>query len=263
LVNAIHTDGQIWATAMMKIWNDIGRNKADKIFWSGLGMTNSSTNQNDAANAVYQAAINLGYTYTERQAIHTRFTAAGYTLPALPPLPLELTAFGVRKVARTAVLDWTTSNESGTAFFNVERSANGRDFSLIGKQEAAGNSTSERRYTFTDVTPLEGENFYRLQAFDKDGSSTYSPVQVLDFGSRQALVAAPNPTHNFLTVNAEGAVGALNLYDALGRLVLSKSFENADKNTSFTLDLTTLPQGVYSLRLEADGQVSTTKVLKN
>ena len=84
LINQIHTDGQIWAAANMKIWDDIGRNKTDKAFWSGLGMTNGSSNQNDAANAVFQAAINLNYSTAELTAMHTRYTAAGYTLPAVP-----------------------------------------------------------------------------------------------------------------------------------------------------------------------------------
>lgn len=85
LTGQIHTDGQIWATAMMKIWDDIGAQKADKAFWSGLAMTNSSTNQNDAANAVFNASGALGYTFGERTAIRNRFVAAGYTLPPLVP----------------------------------------------------------------------------------------------------------------------------------------------------------------------------------
>lgn len=84
LTGAIHTDGQIWATANMKVWDDIGRQKADKAFWSGLGMTNSTTNQNDAANAVFTAATNLGYTLAERTAMRNRYVAAGYTIPAIP-----------------------------------------------------------------------------------------------------------------------------------------------------------------------------------
>jgi hypothetical protein len=83
LTGQIHTDGQIWATTMMKIWDDIGAAKSDKAFWSGLAMTNSSTNQNDAANAVFTASGNLGYTFAERTAIRNRFVAAGYTIPPL------------------------------------------------------------------------------------------------------------------------------------------------------------------------------------
>jgi hypothetical protein len=87
LTGQIHTDGQIWATANMRIWDDIGREKADKAFWTGLAMTNSSTNQNDAANAVFAASGTLGYTFEERTAIRNRYVAAGYTIPPVPPPP--------------------------------------------------------------------------------------------------------------------------------------------------------------------------------
>ena len=69
----------------MKIWDDIGRQKSDKAFWSGLALTNSSTNQNDAANAIFTASGNLGYTFAERTAIRNRFVAAGYTIPPAAP----------------------------------------------------------------------------------------------------------------------------------------------------------------------------------
>ncbi|MGB1307338.1 MAG: T9SS type A sorting domain-containing protein [Oceanihabitans sp.] len=88
LVGQIHTDGQIWASCLMTVWDDIGQQRMDKIFYEGLGMTNGTASQNDAANAVYQAAVNLAYTPTEINAIHTGLTACGYTLPALPGPPV-------------------------------------------------------------------------------------------------------------------------------------------------------------------------------
>ena len=71
----------------MKIYDIIGRNKTDKIFLEGLGMTNGSSSQNDAANAAYQSAINMGYSSAEIITIHGEFTSCGYTLPALPTPP--------------------------------------------------------------------------------------------------------------------------------------------------------------------------------
>lgn len=88
LVGQVHADGQIWASCLMGIWDQIGREEMDKIFYEGLGMTNGSSNQNDAANAVYQAAINLNYTQPQLVAIHDSLEACGYTLPALPGPPI-------------------------------------------------------------------------------------------------------------------------------------------------------------------------------
>ncbi len=78
LVNQVHTDGQIWSTSLMRIWNDIGRNKTDAAVFEGIAMTGSSSSQNDAAQAVLQAAVALGYTPAEINSIVTHFQTTGY-----------------------------------------------------------------------------------------------------------------------------------------------------------------------------------------
>ncbi len=83
MIGQVHTDGQLWATCNLTAWESVGQQDMDKAHWEGLGMTNGSSNQNDAANAVYQAAINLGFSAADIAAIHTAYTDCGYTLPAL------------------------------------------------------------------------------------------------------------------------------------------------------------------------------------
>ena len=80
LSGQIHTDGQIWATCLMRIWNQIGRDKTDRAVCEGLAMTNSSTNQNQAAQAVIQAAIALGYPGADISVMANEMRATGYTI---------------------------------------------------------------------------------------------------------------------------------------------------------------------------------------
>ncbi|WP_054509164.1 T9SS type A sorting domain-containing protein [Chryseobacterium sp. ERMR1:04] len=83
---AIHTRGQIWASALMRIYDRIGRAKTDRAFLEGLTMTGSSTNQQNAAIAVRQAAIDMlgqfGFACGDITVMTEEFTAAGYVLPA-------------------------------------------------------------------------------------------------------------------------------------------------------------------------------------
>jgi len=71
----------------MDVWDGLGKTKTDMIFWEGLGMTNGSTNQDDAANAVYQAAVDMGFSRSDLMLIHAPLEACGYDLPDLPALP--------------------------------------------------------------------------------------------------------------------------------------------------------------------------------
>ena len=92
LVGQVHTDGQIWATANMRIWNRIGRQRTDRVFFTGLAMTNGSTNQQAAAQAVIQASQTLGYTPAEQYAIYDEYRTTGYVVT---PVPVELQGFTI------------------------------------------------------------------------------------------------------------------------------------------------------------------------
>jgi hypothetical protein len=80
LIGQIHTDGQIWAGCMMRVWDVVGAEKSDRAFIVGLGYTNSSSNQDVAAHAVLQASVDLGYNTTDIEAIATALQSCGYTV---------------------------------------------------------------------------------------------------------------------------------------------------------------------------------------
>ncbi len=82
LTGSIHTDGQIWSTCNMLVWDAIGRDKIDRAFWSGLGMTGSNTNQEDAAQAVLDAAVNLGYSGADVTTMESIYQGCGYNVTA-------------------------------------------------------------------------------------------------------------------------------------------------------------------------------------
>lgn len=84
LTGQIHTDGQIWSTCNMRVWNAIGREQLDRAMLEGLAMTNSSTNQEDAANATYQAAIDMGYPVPDLVAMHDIYVTCVYQVPDVP-----------------------------------------------------------------------------------------------------------------------------------------------------------------------------------
>ena len=55
LTGTIHTDGQMWASSLMSIYDLIGRTATDKDFLEALSMTSGGSNQQDAAYAFITA----------------------------------------------------------------------------------------------------------------------------------------------------------------------------------------------------------------
>lgn len=163
LVGQIHTDGQMWATTLMEIWEDIGREKTDKAFLEGLGMTNSGTNQQNAAIAVRQAAIDMGtahgYTCADIQAMTNRFTAQGYNLPAYT-CNLSVDEFNVNTISI-----FPNPTNGVITFKNINEEYNVTVFNMLGQKvkDQIINTTSKTM----DVSHLStGTYFVKFNGVD-------------------------------------------------------------------------------------------------
>ncbi|KAA3614754.1 MAG: PKD domain-containing protein [Calditrichaeota bacterium] len=77
LINQIHTDGQIWATSLMKIYDRIGKYATDINFLEGLSMLNENSSQRDAAFAFIQSDRD-NFDGENLDAIFEIFTETGY-----------------------------------------------------------------------------------------------------------------------------------------------------------------------------------------
>lgn len=75
LPSSIHTAGQYWASCNREARDVIGGELMDRAFLVGLSMTGSSSNQRDAAQAVIDAAAELGYTQAQIDAIGVAYNS--------------------------------------------------------------------------------------------------------------------------------------------------------------------------------------------
>lgn len=80
LSNSIYESGTIWSTCNLKIWDFLGRNKSDKIHLLGLSSTGSTSNQEDAANAVFVAGQDIGLSAVEINSIREIYEECGYDI---------------------------------------------------------------------------------------------------------------------------------------------------------------------------------------
>jgi hypothetical protein len=153
-------------------------------------------------------------------------------------------------------VDWTTASEANTAFFEVERSLNGADFTGIGTVDAQGSSIMETAYTFMDVNPLMGSIFYRLRMVDVNGQSQYSEVRTVKTSpNAHAVTAYPNPAHGQLHFKGDIDGGTAELLDLSGKMVLQQNLE-----AGCTLDIKDFAPGMYVLRVRNFGLLSSQRV---
>jgi hypothetical protein len=111
----------------------------------------------------------------------------------IKPLPITLVRFDAMPEGRTAVLNWSTSEETNADRFVIERSIDARHWMQVGSENALSLSRTLQNYSFTDTNVAEGINYYRLKMVDKDESFTYSQIRSVLFSGQDAPFVFPNP----------------------------------------------------------------------
>jgi hypothetical protein len=172
------------------------------------------------------------------------------------PLPVHLLSFDATRQNTNAYLQWITENEINAAFYVVERSSNGINYTVIGNVAAIGNSGN---YNFTDAHPSDGINYYRLKIIDKNNAFVYSPVRKVNFVMvTKDILIYPNPvTNSAITITATVNCNAAQLFDAAGKLVQQFIL----KGTNNVLYLKGVTKGIYQLKIITEKSVSTNKII--
>jgi hypothetical protein len=202
----------------------------------------------------------------------TAITATIDNDPGCVPVPVSLVQFKGSKQGNVNRLEWVTVNEVNSKGFHVQRSSNGVNFSSIGfvASQQGGNSSSQQSYQFIDEQPLRGNNYYRLQQVDRDGSTSVSNVVLLrgdEVREIQIVGVYPNPTKGELTVQIQSPKAervSVVLMDISGKQVVQQNQVLVQGSNQLKLNMSGVAQGSYLVKVIcANGcQTTATKVVK-
>ena len=168
------------------------------------------------------------------------------------PLPVKLLYFNVKAEGSKAHLSWRTATEQNSDRFDIERSFDGLNFEKIGWVKAAGNSTSHIDYTYYDLNPKKGINYYRLKEVDIDNSAQLSEIKTAQFGDAMIFALYNNPTNGAdLVIKTNQLPASLSIFDASGKK-LKEIILNAG---TYSLPVHELAAGTYLAVLSKDGKV--------
>ncbi len=187
--------------------------------------------------------------------------SSAFSLNACMVVPIVLSKFEYNLNGNKVNLEWETSNEFNSDYYEIQRSVDGVKFEKIGVQKAAGNSITTKQYNFTDNNP-NYINHYRLKQVDLDGKITYSKILFVKVPLANPIKVLENPVKNILRLQLgfdEITVKHINIYDIMGRKV--KTFSN---QINFkTLDIANLTSGKYIIELYTNnGQMYNTQFIK-
>jgi hypothetical protein len=204
---------------------------ADGINWSDAGFTTRNT----AGNYVEQTGIDA----------FTTFTLG----PVSNPLPVVFSLFNAGCENGNVKLVWKTAQEINSKYFTVERNINGGGWTIINTQPAAGNSSTERSYHFSD-NASGGGAVYRIAEYDINGAVKYSGSlhSACDAGSDWKLW--PNPVAENLSatikVDKESKL-VIKIIDNKGALMSLQQINLIKGNNLVHIDMNTMAAGTYQV----------------
>ena len=148
---------------------------------------------------------------------------------------------------------WKTDQTLEIDFFEIEKSENGLDFQAI----KLVHPNAINQYEFIDRN-TSSNTYYRLKTFYKNNSFEYSEIVAIENecrGSKYFIEAYPNPAsidHDELTIQfaSKSAEVQISLIDVNGQIHFDKKVQAAEGTNDLTIDITTLPNGMYFIYLQ-------------
>ncbi len=176
-------------------------------------------------------------------------------------LPVELINYQAKiQNNKEVLLSWVTSSEFNNAGFEIWKATDGKSFEKLAFIKGAGSSATKQSYSYVDISPNKGDNYYKLIQLDKDGVGKEVGLKSVRFEiSKQDLVSVyPNPTRNFVNVDFEATkFTSISISDVSGKVILKRKISSTESKVS--LNVEKLPTASYIIKLQGtNGSVAKT-----
>lgn len=177
-------------------------------------------------------------------------------------LPITLSSLKSVKEASAVNIVWKTSSERNSDYFEVLKSTDGKIFSSIGVVRASGTSNQNITYSFKDVNPVKGTNYYQLNMIDLDGSSKESIIVSASFDLDKAdFDVVTDASKGMLLLNVysnKTKPAVFEVYDVAGNKLLNRSLNLQNGSNSFEFRILTASK-IIVVQLSSEGDKQTKK----
>lgn len=171
--------------------------------------------------------------------------------PSAGLLPLTFTSAKAFQNNRSVNIDWKTANESNIKGYEVERSADGISFAKIATVNAFNQVANN--YSWTDASPLSGNNYYRIRSTGFSGKSQYTEVlKVLALQGSIGIHSYPNPVINnkinLQFINQKEGIYEVKLLNTFGQSLVNKTINHKGGNhVEAIIPSQNIPKGIYRI----------------
>jgi hypothetical protein len=200
----------------------------------------------------------------------TRATMYGYSLYEFKifgngiTLPLTWLNFNSNSSPGSSAvrLNWSTTAELNTGYFDVERKTGNGDFSVVGSVPDQKNGGPVNTYVYIDEAAPAGSDLYRLKQVDQDGKFSYSKIIAVDVVTtgETPVKVYPNPSSGVLNIqDLSEPIEQLSLFTAAGKKIFNICCVAAKQSA---LSVSSFPTGIYILQITTASHIYTRKIVR-
>ena len=162
---------------------------------------------------------------------------------------------------KTVDLDWTTTRETNTNYFIVERTKDFWNYQSVDTIYAENNGEFTQNYSSTDYHPLAGTSYYRLKIVDKDGKISYSPIANVKIVNVTSPLMYPNPANTYVNIEqGTDQIKQITVYNIVGRIV--ERIANTSAQSTIKIPTYNLAAGLYFIEVRTANTVYRIKLVK-
>ena len=233
-----------------------------------------SGNPGSASSYDYTVTVTGTYKYVcEIHGDAATFTGMVGQFTASVVVPIILKQFNVGTAFKKPLLTWITETELNAAYFSVRSSTDAVHFKEIARVSAAGNSTTQQSYRFTDNDIAANNKFiyYELAMIDNDGRQQLSDIKMFKntlAKTKLVTLLSPNPISRpgqlmvYFNSEKKGML-KVKVFNTEGKMVYDTDMEAFLGLNSGHIHVCNFKAGVYTVFFSMDGLEEMKKVVVN
>ncbi|MBK8451666.1 MAG: T9SS type A sorting domain-containing protein [Saprospiraceae bacterium] len=217
------------------------KNNLRLVGWDGsswIDLSNSATANGNIENSTLIGTMKMGITAIAIGSIELS-------------LFIKLENFAATSINCNTIITWSTLEENNTESFIVEQSFDAIDFHSIATLIATGSMNGTNNYKISISQP-SGIVFYRLKIINKDGTSSYSKIILIqnNCNEKDYMIVYPNPVSAYEKINLRFETyyrgnADLVIFNTLGQRILTQPILVNGGINLISLKLEELTAAVY------------------
>lgn len=179
-------------------------------------------------------------------------------------LPVDLLSFTAKRFSKDeAILEWVTTNEKNSNYFQLLRSTDGNKFTPIANITSTGNSLTVVEYNYIDKGLINsGTYYYMLIQVDIDGKESMKGIVKVDIHMEVEVEIIPNIVSDGMPIKLLNFGGvellSVSLVDLNGKTIFSI---NNISEKEFDIQTLGVSSALYLVKILTENEVITRKVI--